>query len=48
MDGLLSLIVICVSFALFVCLVSRSVRPAIVTAFAIMGYFALRAIGVLG
>jgi len=48
MDGLLSLIIVCVSFAFFICIVTRSVKPLILTAIGVIVYFALRANGVLG
>jgi len=48
MDGLLSLIIVCVSFALFICMIHRSVRLLMVTAAVVIVYMALRATGVVG
>jgi len=48
MDGFLSLIIACVSFAFFIFLVNRSVKLLIVTAIGVIVYVALRATGVLG
>ena len=48
MDGLLTVIVACVAFAGFIFMISRSVKPLVVIAVAVIVYALLRVTGVIG